>query len=195
MFNRFKLRGNRTHIRTDIEMLVINQTKADEAFKKYKKTILDESLKARGFLKYKTMAYVRKNAIDVLEYIDLQKERYGSKTFTVNYALMPLYVPHDYIDMWLGDRLGQLINGKDIWWDYSGNNAAKVSFQNVSEAIEIFVLPWFEKYSDEEYLVKELKKVCNKLRNEKWIKAIDDCDNRSEIINDNIQKLKLPKRL
>ncbi len=33
------------------------------------------------FYRYKTNAYVRLNNIGLLEYIDLQKERYGSKTF------------------------------------------------------------------------------------------------------------------
>ncbi|MDE5893425.1 MAG: hypothetical protein K2H45_10940, partial [Acetatifactor sp.] len=94
MHNKFTICGNRTHLRTDEEMSSVNKTIADEAFKK-QKALLGKYLESQGFLKYKTSAYVRKNAIDLLEYIDLQKEKYGSKTFTVNYSLMPLYVPHD----------------------------------------------------------------------------------------------------
>ncbi len=48
------------------------------------------------FVKYKANSYIRRNNIDVLEYVNLQKEAYGSQTFTVNYALIPLYVPHDF---------------------------------------------------------------------------------------------------
>ena len=203
MHNKFIICGNRAHLRTDEEMLSINKTIADEAFKK-QKALLGKYLESQGFLKYKTSAYVRKNAIDLLEYIDLQKEKYGSKTFTVNYSLMPLYVPHDYLIIGFGGRLGGLICGKDIWWDYATNSAAEVSFQNVSEAIKIFLLPWFEKYSDEDYVRKELlkdKKRSGRIglgipyKNEEWLNAIDGCANRKEIIDGNIQRLKLPKTI
>lgn len=202
MYNQFKICGNRPHIRTDEEMLAVNKAAADKAFKKHKE-VLDEYLKSKGFLKYKTNAFVRKNDIDLLEYIDLQKERYGSKTFTVNYAIMPLYVPHDYIETGFGGRLGELINGRDIWWDYAVEEAAKISFQNVSGAIEIFLLPWFEKYSDEQHLRKELQKYKKNSRHirigipykEEWLNAIDNRADRRAIIDSNIQKLKLPKGL
>lgn len=203
MHNKFIICGNRTHLRTDEEMRSINKTIADEAFKK-QKALLGKYLESQGFLKYKTSAYVRKNVIDLLEYIDLQKEKYGSKTFTVNYSLMPLYVPHDYLVIGFGGRLGELICGKDIWWDYATNNAAEVSFQNVSEAIKVFLLPWFEKYSDEDYVRKELlkdKKQSRRIgmgisyKNEEWLNAIDGCTDRKEIIDGNIQRLKLPKTI
>ena len=82
----------------------------------------------KGFLKYKTKAYVRRSENDVLEYVDLQKDHYGSKTFTVKYALIPLYVKHDFLTYDLGDRLGKLICQKDIWWDYADENTASTSF-------------------------------------------------------------------
>lgn len=203
MRDKFMICGNRTHIRTDEEMLAVDKAIADKAFKKYR-AILEDYLTSQGFLKYKTSAYVRRNAIDLLEYIDLQKERYGSKTFTVNYSLMPLYVPHDYMVTGFGGRLGELIQGKDVWWDYATYDAAEASFQNVTRAIELFLLPWFEKYSDETYLRKELQKEKrysrwtgkgSSYKNNEWLNAMDDRINKTEVIDGNIQKLKLPKVL
>lgn len=91
--SKFKLRGNRSFLRMDYEISSIDMNEADSAFKLYKKKFIDSLLKSKGFLKYKTNAYVRRNQVDVLEYIDLQKEKNGSRTFTVNYGLTALYIP------------------------------------------------------------------------------------------------------
>ena len=203
-FYKFKLKGNRTHIRSEKEMLLVDKQVADEAFKKYKKDILDSYLLSKGFIKYKPNSYVRKNEIDVLEYVDLQKERYGSKTFTVNYAIMPLYVPHDYLVTGFGSRLGKLICDKDIWWDYANDSIAQVSFQNVADAMERFVVPWFDKYASEDALMKKLMEDKKKreqtglgipYKNEEWLNALEERGNRTEIILENIEKLKLPKKM
>jgi len=144
MFNKFKLRGNVSGaIRSDEEMQSIDKEVADNLFKNQKKK-LDIFLQQNGFLKYKTNSYIRRNNANVLEYIDLQKEKYGSKTFTVNYALIALYVPHSFLSFDLGDRLGNLICDRDVWWDYSNAEIAEVSFQNVIDAIDVFLLPWFK---------------------------------------------------
>lgn len=88
MFGKFKLQGNVSGaIRSDEDMKKIDKNLADSAYKQQKKK-LDIFMKERGFVKYKTNAYIRRNEINVLEYIDLQKEQHGSKTFTVNYALI-----------------------------------------------------------------------------------------------------------
>ena len=204
IFCKFKLKGNRTHIRSEKEMLLVDKQVADEAFKKYKKDILDSYLISKGFIKYKSNSYVRKNKIDVLEYVDLQKERYGSKTFTVNYAIMPLYVPHDYLVTGFGSRLGKLICDKDIWWDYANDSIAQVSFQNVADAMERFVVPWFDKYASEDALMKKLMEDKKKreqtglgipYKNEEWFNALEERGNRTEIILENIEKLKLPKKM
>ncbi len=204
MFVKFKFKGNRAHIRTEKELENVNKTEAEEAFKKYKQIILDKYLISKGFIKYKTNGYVRRNEIDVLEYIDLQKERYGSKTFTVNYAIMPLYVPHDYLVLGFGDRLGTLICNKDIWWDYANEAIAQVSFQNVADAIERFVMPWFDKYATEDALMKKLMEDKKKreqtglgipYKNEEWISSLKEDKARANIIWENIDRLKLPKKL
>jgi hypothetical protein len=40
-----------------------------------------------------------------------------SRAFTVEVIVVPLYEPSDHIGWLVGDRLGHLTNGHDIWWD------------------------------------------------------------------------------
>lgn len=153
---KFVFNGAANHaIRLDEELKNIDKIAADKAFKVQKKR-LDAFMQANGFVKYKGTAYVRKNAIDVLEYVNLQKEAYGSKTFTVNYALIPLYVPRDFLSLDLGGRLAMLIIDRDIWWDFANENAAEISFSNVMEAISEYLFPWFQYNSNKANLVKSL---------------------------------------
>ena len=204
MFNKFKLRGNVSGaIRSDDEMASVNKDAADNSFKEQKKE-LDFFLQQKGFVKYKINSYVRKNNVNVLEYIDLQKERYGSKTFTVNYALIPLYVTHSYLSYDLGDRLGKLICNRDVWWDYSTAEMAEVSFQNVMDAIDKFLLPWFDERNSKESLKKELLKEEQKRKKyggrlsdiqQTWLDVIDSEDDYSDIISNNNVTFKLPKKL
>lgn len=199
MFKKFAFQGNRECIRTDDEMLIIDKSAADSAFEKYSKELLEKYLTGQGFRKWKTRAYVRRNPINLLEYIDIQKERYGSKTFTINYAIMPLYVPAEYMIIGFGDRLGTLISGKDIWWDYAADQMAKVSFQNVVQAISQFLLPWFQKYSEEcnyrKQLEKDGKKPYSGYDSQLWLEALDGCEDKDCVILETIHRLKLPKGL
>ena len=191
----FCFTGNRIHIRTEEELLLIDREEADSAFKRYKKEIIDSFLLSNGFYKYKTNSYVRLNSIGLLEYIDLQKERYGSKTFCVNFAAMPLYCESEYIVISFGHRLGTYISGKDVWWDYASEDIAKESFDNVKVAIEKYVLPWFAEVSTEEGYRTKLQSIYNKNLAEKWIAAMENIDNRETLIQQSIMKLKLPKKM
>ncbi len=200
----FKLQGNvPVHIRSETEMESIDKEAADGYFKDQKKK-LDLFLKQKGFEKYKTNAYARRNEIDVLEYINLQKEQYGSKTFTVNYALIPLYVPHSFLSYDLGGRLGELISDRDIWWDYSDEQIAEASFINIMDAIEAFLLPWFKERENNETLKKELLKEEQKRKSyggrlsdiqSAWLNVIDSKEDHFEIISSNTAVFRLPKKL
>ena len=204
MDRKFMLQGNVSGaIRSEEELALIDKGAADNAFKHWKKK-LDAFLHQRGFAKYKTNSYLRRNRLEVLEYIGLQKEQYGSKTFTVNYALVSLYVPHSFFSFDLGDRLGKLICGRDVWWDYANEQIAEVSFDNIIDALEAFLLPWFsEKESIEsirEELIKEKKKRENyggRLSDIQriWLETIESNSMDEQIILDNIETLKLPKQL
>ncbi|WP_288886370.1 DUF4304 domain-containing protein [uncultured Eubacterium sp.] len=204
MIKDFELQGIASGaIRSDEEMKTIDKELADNVFKLQKKK-MDFFMQQKGFVKYKSNSYVRRNKLNVLEYINLQKERYGSKTFTVNYALISLYVPHSFLSFDLGDRLGVLICNKDIWWDYSNEQIAETSFQNVMEAIEMYLLPWFEERENKESLKRELMSEKKKREGyggrlsddqQKWLDVVDSEDDFTEIVSSNIEIFKLPKKL
>ena len=201
---KFRLRGNVSGaIRSDDEMSSVDKEAADKSFKDMKKK-LDLFLQQKGFAKYKTNAYARRNNLNVLEYMNLQKEQYGSKTFTVNYALIALYVPHSFLSYDLGGRLGRLICDRDVWWDYSNAEIAEISFQNVMDAIDDFLLPWFEERKSKESLKRELLKEEQKRKKyggrlsdiqQAWLNVIDSEDDYSDIISNNIVTFKLPKEI
>ncbi len=197
---KFTFIGNRGAIRLDEEMALIDKTEADNAFKKCKKEIVDELLLHNGFCKWKTNAYVRLNGIDLLEFIDLQKEQHGSKTFCVNFAVMPLYCGESFMCIGLGSRLGSYITGgrEDVWWDYGCERIAEKSFQNVAEAITQFVFPWFQELASEEAyrkrLIKDKSKKFAGYPAEKWLAAMQ-IENKEQLIQDAIEQLKLPKKL
>ena len=199
MQTKFILKGTRSFLRMDYEISSLDKDESDRAFKMYKKQYLDSLLKAKGFLQYKTNAYVRRNQVDVLEYIDLQKERNGSGTFTVNYALTPLYLPYDYADFCFSERIGMLVCGKDIWWDYANDSIARVSFENVAKAIEEFVLAWFDACSNDDSIKKVLlakqKEQKGRLSvNEiAWLESIENHGDCSKTIERNIELFRLPK--
>ena len=139
-----------------------------------------------------------------MEYIDLQKEHYGSKTFTINFALIPLYVPHDFLSFDLGDRLGKLICNKDIWWDYSNSELAETSFKNIIQAIELFLFPWFKEKSSTKALKQALLQLQKELsRNgihlsktqQLWLSVVDSNVDYSDIIYKNATIFKLPEKL
>lgn len=188
--------GNRPHIRLDEEMAQVNREEADQAFMKYKKEMIDPLLLEEGFSKWKSSAYVRRNKIGLLEFINLQKERYGSKTFCVNFAAMPLYCGYTYPILSLGHRLGTYISGTDIWWDYGGERAAEQSFQNVAEAIAKFVFPWFLALSTEEGYRKMLAEFMENHPEiaQKWLEALE-IEEKEPLIQSSIRQLKLPKKL
>ena len=200
----FVLQGNvNGAIRSEEELAHIDKETADNAFKHQKKK-LDAFLQQRGFAKYKTNSYLRRNRLEVLEYIDLQKEHYGSKTFTVNYALISLYVPHSFFSFDLGGRLGKLICNKDVWWDYSNEHIAEVSFDNIIEALESFLLPWFTEKESIDSIREELIKAQKECENHGgclsdiqkiWLETIENNSRDERIVLGNIETLKLPKKL
>ena len=88
----FEIKGDRSFLRTEDERQSIDKEEADRAFKLYKKQYLDTLLKSKGFLRYKTNAYVRRNQVDVLEYVDLQKEINGSRTLSHENSLVGIII-------------------------------------------------------------------------------------------------------
>ncbi len=204
MGHNFRLQGNvSVAVRSEAEMALIDKKSAEKAFKNQKKE-LDTFLKDKRFVKYQMNSYVRLNNIGVLEYFDLQKERHGSKTVTANYALIPLYIPHEFLSFDLGDRLGKLICGKDVWWDYSNETAAAVSFGNIIQAIEEYLLLWFRDRASVDALKQEL--INEKRRNESyggqlsdiqqaWLDSLEKNLDHDDIISNNMKVLNLPDKI
>lgn len=199
----FQIIGSRPHIRSTEEMALVDKKAVDASFKKRKKESIDPFMAAQGFHKYRTNAYVRVNKIDLLEYVDFQKEHYGSKTFTVNLAVMPLYTtlyePRDVVAFYVSDRLGKLICGRDIWWDFAEDAVCAASLANVRDALEQFAVPWFRKMANEHYvrLLLLKKKLTSSLSvyDEEWLHAIRNRAERTEIIREHMEQLGLPESL
>ena len=194
--NKFKLKGTRKYFRSDLEMQRLDREAADEAYKE-KKKILDDYMISKGFFKHKTNTYIRLNKINVLESINLQKERYGSRTFTVNILLMPMYLPQDSVPFG-GERISYFIGSPDVWWDFGDSKAAETSFKNIVEAVDRFVMPWFEKTSDPECLknmVQEHKVPGQFTRNDyiKWNEIFDSYMELDNVVAENVERMKLPK--
>ena len=194
--SKFKLKGTRKYFRSDLEMQRLDREAADEAYKE-KKKILDDYMISKGFFKHKTNTYIRLNKINVLESINLQKERYGSRTFTVNILLMPMYLPQDSVPFG-GERISYFIGSPDVWWDFGDCKAAETSFRNIVEAVDRFVMPWFEKTSDPECLksmVQDHKVPGQFTRNDyiKWNEVFDSYMELDNVVAENVERMKLPK--
>lgn len=194
--SKFKLKGTRKYFRSDLEMQHLDREAADEAYKE-KKKILDDYMISKGFFKHKTNTYIRLNKINVLESINLQKERYGSRTFTVNILLMPMYLPQDSVPFG-GERISYFIGSPDVWWDFGDCKAAETSFRNIVEAVDRFVMPWFEKTSDPECLKNMVQehKVPGQFTNNdyiKWNEIFDSYMELDNVVAENVERMKLPK--
>ena len=196
--SKFKLKGTRKYFRSDLEMQRLDREAADEAYKE-KKIILDDYMISKGFFKHKTNTYIRLNKINVLESINLQKERCGSRTFTVNILLMPMYLPQDSVPFG-GERISYFSGSPDVWWDFGDCKAAETSFRNIVEAVDRFVMPWFEKTSDPECLKNMVQehKVPGQFTNNdyiKWNEIFDSYNDLDDVVLENISRMKLPKAL
>lgn len=135
-------------IRGDEAMAGIDKKAADDAIRRGVGQILKPFLLSQGFSPWRTNKFVRVNPLCHLEYIDLQKEYYGSKTFTANLAVMPLYLPgQTVVALNVGERLGCFAYGHDHWWDFKDPAAADTSLRDVCALLAKYGLPWFQEVS------------------------------------------------
>lgn len=170
----------------------IDKEAVNDAFKKCKKEILDVFLAENGFYKWRATKYVRLNAEGLLQMIELQKDRFDPVGFYVNYEVLPLYVPNIH-----------LRSGKEGYleeWYYADYEMAKISFENIRDAIKIGLLPWFDEFCDDNTFRKMLMRDKDKkgpgYRNEDWRMALERSEEeRKAVILENIEKWKLPKKL
>ena len=192
----FRLAGECSH-RTEAELAALDRAGADAAFRAGQRRLYEDVLRPAGFLRWKGGAFARRSPEDWLEVIELQKERHGSKTFTVNCMAVLLFLPGAEPDMTFAERLGVLAVGRDVWWDFAPA-AAEGSFRNVGEAIRRFALPWFEGLRGDG-LRRALLPERGRLWAERWLAALDargrDIPAERETVRENCRRLKLPKGL
>lgn len=192
----FRLVGERSR-RTAAERETLDKAGADAAFRMGQRELYETVLRPAGFLRWKGGAFARRSPEDWLEVIELQKERHGSKTFTVNCMAVLLFLPGAEPDMTFAERLGVLAVGRDVWWDFAPA-AAEGSFRNVGEALRRFGLPWFERLRGDgarKALLREGDRPWAKA----WLAALDargkDILAERETIRENCRRLRLPKSL
>ena len=193
----FALKGAAGAVR---EAGVFDKKEADRAFSRYSKETISGLLGPLGFEKAGKAKWMRINPVGLLEYIDLQKEARGSMTFTVNSALLPMYVKCDYICIGFGNRIGRLICDRDVWWGYGNDGEAKASFQNAAEAIELFVIPWFAQYGSEsayrEKLVADIESgSVLTYPSKEWLEALDSSVRDEGVVRENAAAWNVPKNL
>ena len=192
----FRLVGERSR-RTEAERETLDKAGADAAFRAGQRRLYEDVLRPAGFLRWKGGAFARRSPEDWLAVIELQKERHGSKTFTVNCMAVLLFLPGAEPDMTFAERLGVLAVGRDVWWDFAPA-AAEGSFRNVGEALRRFGLPWFERLRGDgarKALLREGDRPWAKA----WLAALDargrDIPAERETVRENCRRLKLPKGL
>ena len=192
----FRLAGECSH-RTEAELAALDRAGADAAFRAGQRRLYEDVLRPAGFLRWKGGAFARRSPEDWLEVIELQKERHGSKTFTVNCMAVLLFLPGAEPDMSFAERLGILAVGRDVWWDFAPD-AAEGSFRNVGEAIRRFGLPWFQSQRGGGYR-ETLQREGDRPWAKRWLAAMDargkDILAERETIRENCRRLRLPKSL
>lgn len=134
----------------------IKKEDADVPYKECMKTLMIPFLKENGFLKYKQNAFVRLNDLKIVEHIGFQKERFGKRLFTVNLSLLPLYVESGFMNVNSSVRLGRLVCGEDVWWDFRNKEITEKNFKNMIDAMKLFMLPWFEKMRDKQNYLESI---------------------------------------
>lgn len=79
----------------------------------------------------------------ILQFVNVQAAAFGPPRFCVNYATLPLFRPHDFMVLSLGDRLLDA-QGEDVWWPATTPGKAAGSMRAAVALLRAQALPWFE---------------------------------------------------
>lgn len=80
----------------------------------------------------------------ILQFANVQAAAFGPPRFCVNYAVLPLFRPHDFATLSRGDRVRDA-RGEDAWWPHDGAGAAAAAMQAAAAALRWQAVPWFER--------------------------------------------------
>jgi hypothetical protein len=130
-------------------------TEVDTRYNKQMREYILNPLKDHGFKKYKSVNIARITKDSLFQVINFQKEAYGSKTFTANVTIRPLFIPHKYLTLSPGERLGYFTYGYDKWWSFIDETISNESFNEVKAILFDHVLPMFNDLISSEHLLEE----------------------------------------
>lgn len=77
----------------------------------------------------------------------LKNDSAFSKGFTVEVIVMPLYEPTGHIGWLVGERLGNLTEGHDIWWDPDRQSTSAIG-SDIAARLRRGAIPFWAKYGD-----------------------------------------------
>jgi hypothetical protein len=122
---------------------------------------IESPLKELGFKKYKTAFIGRMTNDNVFQFFDFQKSAHGKEQFTLNVTIRPMYCPHDdYLTLLPGNRLCSMAtNGKkDKWWNYSTEDEANSSFEEIYNLLTNYAIPFFNSTMTSYDIIKTYEK-------------------------------------
>lgn len=131
-----------------------NSTNSNSLFRKSMTKWVANPLKEYGFKRYKTTNIARISKDSIIQILNFQKEAFGGKTFTVNVAVRPLFVPSEDLSLEPGNRIGYFKYSYDKWWDFNEEVTSNNSFEEINEIIFSAVISWFDKVNDIKGLIK-----------------------------------------
>lgn len=105
-------------------------------------SILIPELRLHGFRR-KTSRIIARIQDDILQFVDLQLEAYGSKGFCVNYASLSLFCPRDYLILQPGARLKRE-NCAEAWLPAKSHDEADASMAIVVNMARTQAVPFFD---------------------------------------------------
>lgn len=105
-------------------------------------SVLVPALAEHGLVRFgsRNLGLVREG---ILQFANVQAAAFGPPRFCVNYAVLPLFRPHDFVSLSLGDRLRDA-RGEDAWWPADAPGVAATSMQVAARLLLQQAGPWFE---------------------------------------------------
>ncbi len=86
-----------------------------------------------------------------------ESSAFNRESFTINVFVQPLYVPRNYLSFTIGNRVGLLNKGRDIWWDYEEAQERKI-MEEVLSLILSDGIPFLEKHKSLKELTHQYQK-------------------------------------